>query len=156
MKKYMYINKKRNDCFSLKYISTGTIIFFSQYNISLFCMFISTSTNFYHIYMCVCKHTHIAVFLSLSLVWLFQSPWTVAHQASLSFTISLSLLKLMSIELVMQSSHHILCPCLLLLPSIFPSMGAFSMNWLFASGGQSIGASTSDQSFQWIFRADFL
>ena len=52
--------------------------------------------------------------------------WTVAHQASLSFTISQSLLKLMSIESVMPSNHLILCRPLLLLPSIFPSIRVFS------------------------------
>ena len=54
------------------------------------------------------------------------TPWTVAHQASLFFTISLSLLKLMSIEPVMPSSHLLLCHSLLLLPSIFPSIRVFS------------------------------
>ena len=54
------------------------------------------------------------------------TSWTAAHQASLSFTISQSLLKLMSIELVMPSNHLILCPPLLLLPSIFPSIRVFS------------------------------
>ena len=58
---------------------------------------------------------------SLSRVWLFATPWTAAHQASLSITNSQSLLKLMSIELVMLSNHLILCCPLLLLPSIFPS-----------------------------------
>ena len=62
---------------------------------------------------------------TLSCVWLFATPWTVAHQASLSITNSLSLLKLMSIELVMPSSHLILC-CPLLLPSTFPSIRVFS------------------------------
>ena len=52
--------------------------------------------------------------------------WTVAHQASLSFTISQSLLKLMSIELVMLSNHLILCCPLFLVPSIFPSIRFFS------------------------------
>ena len=52
-------------------------------------------------------------------------PWTVAHQASLSFTVFQSLLKLMSIELVMPSNHLILCRPLLLLPSIFPSIRMF-------------------------------
>ena len=66
-----------------------------------------------------------------------------AHQASLSFTISMSLLKLMSIELVMPSNHFILCCLLLLLPSIFPPSGSFPVNQLFASGGQSIRASAS-------------
>ena len=50
---------------------------------------------------------------------LFATPWTVAHQVSLSFTISQSLLKLISIESVMSSNHLILCRPLLLLPSIF-------------------------------------
>ena len=63
---------------------------------------------------------------SLSHVQLFAIPWTAAHQASLSITASHSLLKLMSIELVMPSSHLILCRPLLLLPSIFPSIRVFS------------------------------
>ena len=62
---------------------------------------------------------------SLSCVWLFVTPWTVACQASLSITNSESLLKLMSTESVMSSNHIILCP-LLLLPSIFPSIRVFS------------------------------
>ena len=62
----------------------------------------------------------------LSHVWLFATPWTAAHQASLSFTISWSLFKLMSIESVMPSNHLILCCPFLLMPSIFPSIRAFS------------------------------
>ena len=62
----------------------------------------------------------------LSRVQLFVTPWTTAHQASLSITNSQSLLKLMSIELVMPSNHLILCHPLLLLPSIFPSIRVFS------------------------------
>ena len=58
-------------------------------------------------------------------VQLFETPWTAAHQASLSFTISWSLLKLMSIESVMLFNCLILC-CPLLLPSIFPSIKVFS------------------------------
>ena len=63
---------------------------------------------------------------SLSRVWLFMTPWTAARQASLSFTISQSLLKLMTIELVIPSNHLILCHPLLYLPSIFPSIRVFS------------------------------
>ena len=55
-----------------------------------------------------------------------MTPWTAAHQASLFITISRGLLRLMSIELVMPSSHLILCCPLLLLPSIFPSIRVFS------------------------------
>ena len=63
---------------------------------------------------------------SLTCVWLFAIPWTVARQASLSITNSWSLFKLMSIESVMPSSCLILCRPLLLLPSIFPSIKVFS------------------------------
>ena len=59
---------------------------------------------------------------SLSHVWLFVTLWTAAHQASLSFTVSWSLLNLMSIESMMPSNHFILCCLLHLLPSIFPSI----------------------------------
>ena len=62
----------------------------------------------------------------LSHVRLLVIPWTAAHQASPSFTIFQSLLKLMSIESVMPSNHLILCHPLLLLPSIFPSIRVFS------------------------------
>jgi len=79
----------------------------------------------------------------LSHAWLFVTPWTAACQASLSFAISWSLLKLMSIKLMMPSNHLILCHPLFLLPSIFPNRRAFPMSWPFASGGQSIGASAS-------------
>ena len=63
---------------------------------------------------------------SLSHVQLFMMPWTAAHKASLSITNSRSLLKVMSIKSVMPSNHLILCCPLLLLPSIFPSIGVFS------------------------------
>ena len=62
----------------------------------------------------------------LSPVWLFATPWTAAHQTSLSITNSRSLFKLMSIEPVTQSNHLILCCPLLLPPSIFPSIRVFS------------------------------
>ena len=64
---------------------------------------------------------------SLSHVLLFATPWIAARQASLSIANSWSLLKLMSIELVMPSNHLIFCCPLLLLPSIFPSIGTFLM-----------------------------
>ena len=62
----------------------------------------------------------------LSHVYLFATPWTVAHQAPLFSTISWNLLKFMSIESVMLSNHLMLCHLLILLPSIFPSMRVFS------------------------------
>ena len=66
------------------------------------------------------------LFFSHSVVPSSVTPWTAAHPASLSFTISWSWLKLMSIELVMSSTHVILCHPFLVLPSIFPSIGVFS------------------------------
>ena len=63
---------------------------------------------------------------ALSRVQLFATPWTAAHQASLSIINSQSLLKLMSIESVMPSNHLIFCCPLLLLPSIFPSIRVFA------------------------------
>ena len=74
--------------------------------------------------ICTC-HLFSSVQL-LSHVWLSVNPWTAARQASLSITSSQSLLKFMSIELVMPSNHLILCFPLLLLPSIFPSIRVFS------------------------------
>ena len=80
---------------------------------------------------------------SLGRVRLFVTPWTEARQDSLSITNSQSLLKLMSLELVMPSNHLILCYPLLLPPSIFPASESFQMSQFFTSGGQSIGVSAS-------------
>ena len=77
---------------------------------------------------------------SLCPVRLFATPWTAALQGSLSITNSRRLLRLMSTESVMPSNHLILCRPLLLLPSVFPSI---RVSQLFASGGQSIGASAA-------------
>ena len=71
------------------------------------------------------EYLFVAVHL-ISCVRLFVTPWTTACQASLSFTISWTFLKLMSTELVMRSNHLLLCYPLLLLPSIFPSIRVFS------------------------------
>ena len=79
----------------------------------------------------------------LSCVWLFESPWTAAHQASLSITDSQSLLKLMSIKSVMQSNHLILCRPLFLPPSICLSIRVFSNESVLCTGGQIIGVSAS-------------
>ena len=75
------------------------------------------------LYICVAT---IVVFVeSISHVQLFATPWTVTCQASLSFTISWNLLRIMSIESVMPSNHLIICHPLLLLPSIIPSIRVF-------------------------------
>ena len=73
------------------------------------------------------SHIFLVVVQWLSRVRFFVTPWTAAHQASLSITNSRSSLKLMSIESVMPSSHLILCRPLLLLPAIRPSIRVFSI-----------------------------
>ena len=88
------------------------------------------------------RHRIVLVQL-LSHIQLFATPWTAAHQAFLSFTVSQSLLKLMSIESVMPSNHLILCHHLFFLSSIFPRSRSSTVSQLLASGGQSIGASAS-------------
>ena len=88
-----------------------------------------STCSFYVLYTCAQRWypTHISVqFSLLSHIQLFATPWTAAHQASQSITSSRSLLKFMSIKLVMPSNHLILCHPLLLLPSIFPSIRVFS------------------------------
>ena len=87
---------------------------------------------------------------SLSCVQLFATSWTAACQAPLSSTISWSLLKFMSTESKMLPNCLILCCSLLLLPSIFSASGFFQMIRLFASSGQSIGASVPASSLPMI------
>ena len=108
--------------------------------------------------VCVCLYVCLSLKITVSLhqsklptavvqplrhVWLFATPWTAACQASQSFTSSQSLLKFMSIKLVMPSNHLILCCPLFLSPPSFPESGSFLMNQLYAPGGQSTGASAS-------------
>ena len=86
-----------------------------------------TLPNFFYFFIYTHTHTHTKSSVqSLSRVRLFVTPWTTACQASLSITNLRSLLKLMSIELVMPSNLLILYHPLLLLPSIFPSFRVFS------------------------------
>ena len=81
--------------------------------------------------------------LLFSCVWLFASPWIAACQDSLSFTISWTLLKLTSIESVIQSNHLILCHPFSSCLQSFPTSRSFPVNQLFTSRGQSIGAFAS-------------
>ena len=86
----------------------------------------------------------------------FVTPWTAALQASLSFTISQSLFKLMSIEAwchpTISASVALFSSC----PQSFPASGSFAMSWLFTSGAKLLELQLQHQSFQWIFRFDFL
>ena len=92
----------------------------------------------------------------LSCIWLFATPWTTTCQASLSITNTRSPPKLMSIELVIPSNHLILCRLLLLLPSIFPSIRVFSNESVLHMVAKVLEFQFQHQSFQWIFRTDFL
>ena len=92
---------------------------------------------------------------SLSGVRHFATPWTATLQASLSFTISQNLLKLVSIELVMPSNHLILCFPLLFLPSVFPSIRVFFQ--CICSSHQVVKVlELQHQSIQLVVRVDFL
>ena len=97
----------------LTYLRNCPVVFFLQHRVH---HFFSTPLNFFQ----------FSAVQSLSHVRLFETPWIAAHQASLSNINSQSLLKLMSIELVMPSNHLILCHPLLFLPSIFSSLRFFS------------------------------
>ena len=97
-------------------------------------MIIITKANIYYDFVVV---------QLLSRVWLFATSWTAARQALLSFSIFRSLLRFVSTESMMLSNHLILCHPLLLLPSIFSIIRVFCNEWLFASGGQSIGVLAS-------------
>ena len=94
---------------------------------------------------------------SLNRVWLSETPWTAACQASLSFAISRSFLKLMSAESVTTSNHLILCHPLLHLPSIFPSIRVFSNESVLRIRWPRYWSfSFSVSPSKWIFRVDFL
>ena len=90
-----------------------------------------------------CLDWYLLLLLSCSVVSDSLTPWTAAHQASLSFTITQSLLKFMSIESVMPSYHLILCVPFSSCPQSFLASGPFPMSWLFSSRGQSIAPSAS-------------
>ena len=92
----------------------------------------------------------------LSHIQLFVTPWITACQASLSLTISWSLLKLVSIELVIPSNHLILCHPLLLLPSIFPNIRVFSNVGSSHSVAKVSEFQLQHQSFLSKFWTDFL
>ena len=89
------------------------------------------------------RHKQQTIVKSLSPVRLLATPWTAACQASLSFTISRSLLKFISVELKMSSNHLILCGPFTSCPQYVPASGSFPTSRLFTSGGQSTGSSAS-------------
>ena len=121
----------RNKRFLISWLQSPSTVILDVFNfnqkffVRLSCDSYNTDINFKNLikneeFFCV------IVFQLLSCVWLFKTPWTAAHLASLCFTTSQCLLIFMSIELVMLSNHLILCHTLLFLPSIFPSIRIFS------------------------------
>ena len=148
-------------------------VFKPKSNLSLFeirVFFFSPDWSFtFHINLCLVDYssvwTYQTAFLwydfssvqSLSHVWLFATPWSAAHQANLSITNSQSLLKLMSRESVMPSNHLLLCRPLLLTPPIFPSIRVFSNeSVLHIRCILRKVLELQTQSFQWLFKTDFL
>ena len=97
---------------------------------------------------------YVVVVYLLSCVQLFATPWTSACRAFLSFIVSWSLLKFMSIDSVMTSNHLILCCPLLLLPLVFPSIRVFSNELAVCEVAEVLALKR--QSFQLVFIADFL
>ena len=102
------------------------------------------------------KFMYSIIVQSLSCVWLFVTPWTAACQASLPFTISYSLLKLMLLSWwchpTISSSVALFFSC----PHSSPASESFPMSWLFASGDEVLELQLHHQYFQWIFKVDFL
>ena len=108
-------------------------------------------------YMCACEVSSVQFIHSV--MYVSATPWTAACQASLSITNSQSLLKLMSIELVMPSNHLILFCLFSSCLQSFPESGSFPVSQFFAKGGQSIGVSasaSSELSGLIFFRMDWL
>ena len=101
------------------------------------------------------KDDELSVQFSCSVMSSSAIPWTTACQASVSIANSLRLFKFTSIESVMPSNHLILCHPFLLLPSIFPSIWVFSNKSVFCIRWPRY-LELQHQSFQWIFRTDFL
>ena len=90
-------------------------------------------------------------------VQFFETPWIPARQASLSITNSQSLLKLMSVTSVMPSKHIILCGPLVLPPSIFPRLKVYSNESVLSHQMDTVlEFQLQHQSFQWIFKTEFL
>ena len=136
-------------CFKTLFVFEHVTLKYMRYcsnwlsHIFLPCVYL-TSTIIFHpsSYTCGRFESQFVVVQSLNHVWLFAA-WTAAFQASLSFTISQSLLKLLSTEAMTPFNYFIFCHPPLLLPSVLPSIRVFSNESAFALDGWSIGASAS-------------
>ena len=152
---YCYQNKPPLFCFAKnKFLLLFFVFLFDSLTVSkiVFCLETVHTIKWKIVVLafCICGGVQLR-----SQVWLFATPWLAACQAPLSSTVSQYLLKLMSIELVMPSNHLILCRLLLLfLPLIFPSIRIFSNESALRIRWPKL--QFQQQSFQWIFRTDFL
>ena len=107
------------------------------------CHIAFSDLKYHEVYNVTIIISHISSVQPLSRLQLFATPWTAAHQPSLSITNAQSIFKLRSIELATPSNHLNHCGPILHLPSIFPSIRVFPMSQFFVSGGQNIGVSAS-------------
>ena len=105
-------------------------------------------STLYLLFMSLNRFLRFVLVQSLNCVQLFGTPWTASLQALLSSTICQSLLRFISVELMMLSNYLILCPTLPFGLQYFPASRSFSMSQLFTSGSQSIGASASASKLQ--------
>ena len=131
------------------------LVYYKYDNVNIGCFFLIMAFHFFitffvRKYTLLCwdgwkffENFNIVVVQPLSHVQLFATPQTAAQQASLSLTISQSLLQLIFIKSVMPSNHLVLCCPFSSCLQSFSASGAFLMSQLFASGGQSIGSSAS-------------
>ena len=127
--------------------------------ICTWCWHMASHRIFFYLYYMVSFWVCLGLFSSVqsfSRVRLFATPWTAAHQASLSINNSQNLPKLMSIELVMPSNHLILCCPHLLLPSIFPNIRVFSNESALRIRRPKHWFQLQHQSLQWTPRTNFL
>ena len=130
---------------------------FLSFNLSIYLstylsLYLPTDAEEHILYFMLIQFSSVAQFS----VQLYVTPWTAPCQASLTFTISQSLLRFLSIESKMLSNHLILYRTLLLLPSVFPSVRVFANESALCSRWPKYWSQLQHQSFQWIFRVDFL
>ena len=145
------INIQR-DSWELKIVDKLSFIKISQ-NVARFLLF---KLALEYRYTAITTLVSLSSVQSLSRVQLFVTPWTTARQASLSITNFWRLPKPVSIELVIPSHHLIFCHPFLLLPSIFPNLRVFSNESAPCITWPKYWFQLQHQSFQWIFRTDFL
>ena len=141
-------------------VSICSIIIFSEDSV-VWCICATFESSNPRIYHWVASVSFIwfglpSVQFSHSVLFDSATPWTAAHQASLSIANSHSLFKLMSIKSVMPPNHLILCRPLLLSPSILPGIRVFSNESVLCIRWPKYWEFQQHQSFQWIFRTYFL